>query len=85
MEEQFFPKEINEVLSMVSENYSEIYEGLIYLHDMTGWSYSEIAERVSRNQDYYTLKDLICFAMNTEIKRENDSRNELCWDTDISF
>lgn len=85
MEEQFFHKEINEVLSMVSDEFGEIYNGLIYLHDMTGWSYAEIAERVSRNQDYCYLKDLIRFAMKSEIDREKDSRNELCWDTDISF
>lgn len=61
VKEEFFAEEINEVLSVINDNYEEIFESLVRLHNMTGWTYGEIADKVSRNCDYYSLADVIRF------------------------
>lgn len=87
MKEEFFTEEVNEVLSEINDYSQTIYEYLIYLHNMTGWSYGEIVDKVSRNCDYYCLADIIRVFADAEIKQEQKgaSWNEVCREGDFSF
>ena len=87
MKEVFFGKEVNEVLSEIYESIGTIYDNILYLHHMTGWSYGEIVDKVSRNQDYYGTADAIRFFVDAEIRQEqkNSSWNEIGRGVDISF
>lgn len=87
MKEVFFDANVSEVLSDISDCCVEIYDGILYLHHMTGWTYGEIVDKVSRNQDYYGIADAIRFFVGAEIKQEqkNSSWNEAGREMDISF
>ena len=87
MREEFFAKEVNEVLGDIDDYCAGIYDNILYLHHMTGWSYGEIVDKVSRNQDYYGTADAIRFFVDAEIRQEqkNSSWNEIGRGVDISF
>lgn len=73
MSEIIFPQEVNAILSEIYDSSGEIYEDIRYLHHMTGWTYGEIVDKVSKNQDYYGTADVIRFFVNAEIKREQEN------------
>ena len=87
MREDFFAKEVNEVLGDIDDYCAGIYDDILYLHNMTGWTYGEIFDKVSRNQDYYGLADAIRFFAEAEIKQEqkNSLWNDAGRGPDISF
>lgn len=87
MKEEFFPKEINTVLQEISDYSEIIYENLVYLHNMTGWTYEEMADKVSRNCDYFSLSDIIRFFTDSAkgVDHEMSLWDEAGRDMDISF
>lgn len=87
MTEVFFPDEVNEVLSEISDASGELYENVVYLHDMTGWSYEELTDKVSRNCDYYGIADIFRYFADAEmkLKQQRGLWNEVGWGEDISF
>lgn len=87
MEEVFFPKEVNIVLEEINECSQSIYRNLVYLHNMTDWTYEEIADKVGRNCDYFSLADAIrFFADGAEgVEYEMSLWDEAGRDMDISF
>lgn len=87
MEEVFFPKEVNIVLEEINECSQSIYRNLVYLHNMTDWTYEEIADKVGRNCDYFSLAGAIrFFADGAEgVEYEMSLWDEAGRDMDISF
>lgn len=53
--EDRFPKEVEHILSEILDDMQNILDNIIYLHDMTGWTYEEMLDKVSKNVDYYGL------------------------------
>lgn len=87
MQEEFFTKEVNTVLEEINDCSQTIYRNLVYLHNMTDWTYEEIADKVSRNCDYFSLSDTIrFFADGAEgVEWEMSLWNEVGRGVDISF
>lgn len=87
MEEVFFPKEINAVLEEINDYCKMICMELVFLHNMTDWTYEEIADKVSRNCDYFSLADAIRFFSDWAegIEYEMSLWDEEGRDMDISF
>ena len=87
MQEVFFPEEVNEVLEEINDYSQFICRNLLYLHNMTDWTYEEIADKVSRNCDYFSLTDTIRFFADgaESVEWEKSLWNEVSRDMDISF
>ena len=87
MQEVFFPEEVNAVLEEINECSQSIYRNLVYLHNMTDWTYEEIADKVGRNCDYFSLSDTIRFFSDGAdgVEYELSLWDEVGRDMDISF
>lgn len=73
MSEIIFPQEVNEILSEIYDSSGAIYENIRYLHHLTGWTYGEIVDKVSRNCDYYGTANVIRFFAADQLEYEQKS------------
>ena len=87
MQEVFFTEEVNTALEDINDCSQIIYRNLVYLHNMTDWTYEEIADKVSRNCDYFSLSDIIrFFADGAEgVEYEMSLWDEIGREVDFSF
>ena len=87
MREEFFAKEVNEVLSDIVDYCTGIYDDILFLHNMTGWTYEELADKVSRNCDYFSIADIFRYFADAEMKQkqQNGSWNKVTREGNISF
>lgn len=87
MQEEFFQKEINTVFEEIRDYCEMICRELFFIHNMTDWTYEEIADKVSRNCDYFSLADIIRFFANGAegVEYEMSLWDEVGRDVDLSF